>query len=239
METGEIKSAKRSVAADAGRPPLSYAEFLASEVNAAKRKGERTRLRLKAAAARLLGKVGYRDLRVSDIHEEADVSNALFYVYFKNKEEISQEVLDGFLAFLEGFPDGERPPATRFGSIRHGNLRYAQMFAANAGLMRCVFQFADEFPGFAAKWHAWNARWRERTTRAMQRKPDLALSAPGEIDAAVIALGSMIDGFLRMAFIEHEPSLAGTRYESDPEALADLLSKLWIRAVFAADPDEL
>lgn len=239
MNAAEVQMTQQRVGADAAHPPLSYAEYLSAQISLAKRKGERTRLRLKAAAARLLGQVGYRDLRVSDIHEEADVSNALFYVYFKNKEEISQEVLDGFLAFLEGFPDGNRPPASRFGSIRHGNLRYAQMFAANAGLMRCVFQFADEFPAFAAKWHAWNARWRDRTIRAMQRKPDIALAGPGELDAAVIALGAMIDAFLRMAFIEREPSLAGTRYESDPAALAELLSKLWIRALFAADPDDL
>lgn len=219
-------------------PLLSYAEFLASEISGAKRKGERTRLRLKAAAAKLLGEVGYRDLRVSDIHEEADVSNALFYVYFKNKEEVSQEVLVGFLAFLESFPDREYPSATRFGSIRHGNLRYAQMFHANAGLMRCVFQFSDEFPEFAAKWHAWNGRWRERTTRAMLRKRDIALKDAEEIAVAVTALGAMVDGLLRFAFIEHEPTLAKTRYESDSAALAELLSKLWIRALFALDPED-
>ena len=73
----------------------------------------------------------------------------------------------------------------------------------------------------------------------MQRKPDIVLAGPGELDAAVIALGAMVDAFLRMAFIEHEPSLAGTRYESDPAALAELLSKLWIRALFTGDPDDL
>ena len=218
--------------------PLSYAKHLEQQIDLAKRKGERTRLRLKAAAARLLGDGGYRDLRVSDIHEEANVSNALFYVYFKNKDEITEEVLKGYLAFLEGFPDRERPQVTRFGAIRHGNFRYAQMFQANAGLMRCVFQFTDEFPQFAATWHAWNAQWRERTTRSMLRRRDISMRDTVEIDAAVTALGSMVDAFLRLVFIEREPSIAGTRYESDPEALADLLTKLWVRALFAEDPTD-
>jgi AcrR family transcriptional regulator len=238
MTAAEAHTTKEQDSAAMVHPPLSYAEYLSAQIALAKRKGERTRLRLKAAAARLLGEVGYRDLRVSDIHEDADVSNALFYVYFKNKEEISQEVLDGFLAFLEGFPERERPPETRFASIAHGNLRYAQMFQANAGLMRCVFQFGDEFPDFAAKWHAWNAGWRERTTRALLRQRDIALKDRVEIDVAVTALGSMVDAFLRLAFIEKEPSIAGTRYAGDPAALADLLTKLWLRALFAPDPED-
>jgi TetR/AcrR family transcriptional repressor of nem operon len=238
MEAAQSQSVLEQKGAALAHPLLSYAESLSAQIALAKRKGERTRLRLKAAAARLLGEVGYRDLRVSDIHEDADVSNALFYVYFKNKEEISKEVLDGFLAFLEGFPERERPPETRFGSIAHGNLRYAQMFQANAGLMRCVFQFTDEFPEFAAKWHAWNARWRERTTRALLRQRDIALKDRVEIDVAVAALGSMVDALLRLAFIESEPTIAGTRYASNPAALAELLTKLWLRALFAPDPED-
>jgi len=219
--------------------PLSYGEYLTGGIELLKRKGERTRLRLKAAAARLLDRIGYHDLRVSDIHEEAEVSNALFYVYFKNKEVIAQEVLDGFLEFLEYFPNRDTSSASHEISIYLGNLRYVEMFKANPGLMRCVFQFADEFPEFATKWHAWNARWRARVTRAASRMPDIAFSDPQELDLAIAALGSMVDAFLRLAFIEQEPSIAGTRLGGDPIALANLLTRLWVRGLFATDVSAL
>ncbi len=215
--------------------PLSYSEYLESQVQGAGRKGERTRLSLKAAAARLLDRVGYRDVRVSDINEQANVSNALFYVYFKNKDVIAQEVLAGFLEFLESFRDRDEPAGSVEGAILHGNLRYAEMFKANAGLMRCVFQFSDEFPEFARLWHEWNARWRARVVRSVSRALDAAFEDQVELDFAVAALGAMVDAFLRMAFVEGEPMVAGTELGSSPERLAALLTRLWVRGIFARD----
>ena len=56
---------------------LAFAERLSAAAEApAKRKGERTRALLKAAAAQLLERGGYRALRVTDINEKAGVSNA-------------------------------------------------------------------------------------------------------------------------------------------------------------------
>ena len=216
--------------------PLSYGDYLERQIGEAKRKGERTRLTLVAAAARLLDHVGYRDLRVSDVNEAASVSNALFYVYFKNKDEISQEVLVGFLEFLGSFRERDEPAGSAEAAILHGNLRYAQMFKANAGLMRCVFQFADEFPEFASRWHAWNAGWRERVVRSVTRAPAAVFPDAEELDFAVAALGAMVDAFLRMAFVEREPTIAGTRVGSDPERLAQLLTRLWVRGLFVRDP---
>ena len=226
----------KKAGAAGGKPPLSYSDYLHRQIGEARRKGERTRLTLITAAARLLDKVGYRDLRVSDVNEGANVSNALFYVYFKNKDEISLEVLAGFLEFLESFRDRDEPAGSAEVAILHGNLRYAQMFKANAGLMRCVFQFSDEFPDFAKRWHEWNARWRDRVVRSISRATDAAFDKPEELDFAVAALGSMVDAFLRLAFVEQEPTITGMEFGSDPERLAELFTRLWVRSLFARDP---
>ena len=63
---------------------FNYARALTLELeeNPPKRKGERTRLRLKAAAARVLERIGYRDMRVSDICDEGGSALASFYFHF-------------------------------------------------------------------------------------------------------------------------------------------------------------
>lgn len=52
------------------------------------RKGRETRQRIMDAALELLKTCSYKDLNVSEIVSEADVSNATFYVYFKDVEEV-------------------------------------------------------------------------------------------------------------------------------------------------------
>jgi AcrR family transcriptional regulator len=52
------------------------------------RKGRDTRQRIMDAALELLKTYSYKDLNVSEIVSEADVSNATFYVYFTDVEEV-------------------------------------------------------------------------------------------------------------------------------------------------------
>lgn len=216
--------------------PLSYAEFLDAQLDdPAKRKGERTKDRLKAATVRLLGEVGYRDLRVTDINARAGVSNALFYVYFQNKEVISLEVMTDYLVYLETFR-ARAPIATSIEqSIYYGNLRYAEMFKANAGLMRCLFQLTDEFPPFAKIWHSWNERWCDRVLRSLERANDLKFKNADEVAFTVQALGSMVDASLRLAFVDKERGFGVPTVTADLETFALLMTRLWVRALFTRD----
>ena len=216
--------------------PLSFAEFLETRLDdPGKRKGERTRDRLKAATTRLLERAGYRDLRVTDINEEAGVSNALFYVYFQNKDVITREVLTDFLAYLETFRSRDSKSKSTEEGIYIGNLRYTQMFKANAGLMRCLFQFSDEFPDFALHWQAWNANWRDRVVRALNRAEELKQADPTDIMFSVAALGSMVDAYLRMAFIDKDSTLIGVMPEDDVDKVALRLTRLWVRGLFSRE----
>ncbi len=52
------------------------------------RKGRDTRKRVMDAALELLKTSSYKDLSVSEIASEAELSNATFYVYFKDVEEV-------------------------------------------------------------------------------------------------------------------------------------------------------
>ena len=52
------------------------------------RKGRETRQKVMDAALELLKTSSYKDLSVSEIASQADLSNATFYVYFKDVEEV-------------------------------------------------------------------------------------------------------------------------------------------------------
>lgn len=221
--------------------PLSFARQLRERAESGnKRKGERTRDRLTAAAARQLETVGYRDLRVTDINEEAGVSNALFYVYFKNKQEITHEVLEGFLKLLGTQQSPERPPSTSLAErLYRGNLDYCRCFIANPGLMRCLIQFGDEIPEFGRLWSDWNDRWIQRAMNALA-KDEPALNSTEELRLAISGLGLMVDGLLRQIFVEGHGVLRSSADSlgRNPEALALFLTRLWYRALYCRELDD-
>src|SRR4051794_12715521 len=89
---------KRRKRPSAGSPAV-FSQVLETRLREAPptRKGERTKARLKASAAKVLERTGYLDMRVSDVCDQADVGLATFYLYFENKAEITRAVLIDFL----------------------------------------------------------------------------------------------------------------------------------------------
>ncbi len=244
MTAGRRGSARR-----AGKLPaesLAFAQRLSTLAeDPAKRKGERTRALLKAAAAHLLEGGGYRDLRVTDINERAGVSNALFYVYFPNKEKITEEVMTEFLDVLFSRTARDAPPNSVEESIYYANLDYVRRFAANPGMMRCLLQFGDEIAEFEKLWRERNGRWIERSVKRLKREPDLKLKSVAEIWSASAALGMMMDGILRLIYVEREPTTREYMRAVAPDEprVALFLTRLWIRAIFAREmlwnPDDV
>lgn len=219
------------------RETESYTERLAAELksNPPRRKGERTRRRLQLAAARVLERNGFHGLRVGDITRAADASDGSFYIYFRDKKEITLSVLEDFLT---SSPLGtERGGARRggpFAAVRGANLLWIRHVRANAGLMRCVFQVSDEDTEFSRLVHATNRTWYERVARSVVRnQPDDAV----EPDAALFAawtLGGMTDELLRRIVVYPDPNLVGFLGETatDDEALATAVAVIWYRVLY-------
>jgi AcrR family transcriptional regulator len=202
-----------------------------------KRKGQRTRAALLAAAAELLEQVGYRDLRVTDINERARVSNALFYTYFENKEAICREVMAGFLRTLYEHDESDPKPRSTEESIYRANLQYVRRFAANPGLMRCLLQFGDEIKEFGSLWRESNRAWLQRVVARLSREPELRALSVGAIWTMVTALGTMVDGMLRLIYIDNDPATrkhAGT-LPQHPDRFALFLTRLWVRGLFGRE----
>jgi len=203
-----------------------------------RRKGERTRDALKASAARLLERAGYLELRVADISAGAGVSSALFYLYFSNRTQITYEILVDFLNIFGNALQTPAPARNRYEVIYWSTLAYTGRFAAQPGLMRCLLQFSDERPQFEQLWRRWNHRWLERIVGSLRERAPAAAFSEAQLHLEAAALGAMVDGFLRSLYVEHDPVVQRWAAEAAPglEQVAELLSRLWYRAIFGRAP---
>ncbi|MBO8163456.1 MAG: helix-turn-helix transcriptional regulator [Brevibacillus sp.] len=71
-------------------------------------RGEASRARLLAAAARHFASQGYHGTKVSQIVAAAGLTQAAFYLYFPSKEAIFQELIAGFRQKLKELADSGR-----------------------------------------------------------------------------------------------------------------------------------
>lgn len=198
----------------------------------ARRKGERTKQSLIWACAKLLNQIGYQELRVSDICEVARVSNAAFYIYFKNKVDITQLTLEGFsTAIFEAMLLGTPYEENNKKALYNSNLAWLKIARSNAGLMRCILQVSFVIPEFAKYYDDLNSNYimkvaRNIAKRANQPEPAALMQ--------VFALSSMTDEFTRRLLSEVDSpldSIVKQSHSSDTE-LAEFLSDLWFKAIY-------
>ena len=85
----------------------------AAPIGRRERKKRETHAALQRAAMKLFAQNGFRDTRISDIAEEADVSEATFFRYFASKEEVAlvklMSRIEGAMESLAERPTDESP----------------------------------------------------------------------------------------------------------------------------------
>lgn len=220
---------------------LRYSDFLDHQIKTApkKRKGERTRDRLQWAAACVLEDVGYRNMRISDICEIAEISPATLYLYYENKTELTEAVLTEFIQLVGRMAVSKGPFDDPFDAIHSSTKEMVEIFVANAGIMRCLIQLSEEVPSFAELWRTSNGRWYQRIAHSVSRRMGEE-DAPSEdiILFAVYAVGGMVDQFLRDLFVFRNPSLELLIRNVAPslDDLSELLSIMWYRGIYGCNP---
>lgn len=217
-------------------PMGRYAEYLHSEMQARRfaSKGERTRFRLKMAAAAALEQKGFQDLKVSDVCRIAHVALGTFYVYFPDKTAIASEVLLDFGDALYQQVQGIARGSTDFEAILLTNQFFLATYQRNAGLVRCLIQLEDQEPEFRARWRQRRLQWIRKIARSIERRAGQP-GVPQDICVQVAyALEGMVFQYLYDIFVRREPVLS--EIGGSPDHVANLLSVLWYRAVYREDP---
>jgi AcrR family transcriptional regulator len=215
---------------------VSYCERLAAAGRApGLRKGERTRLRLLAATADLLQTTFFHALRVTDICGRARVSQGTFYLYFSDRADIVTRLLTDFAATVFDTLDAASDRGDAYGAVHAPTLAYVHIFRANRGLLRCLTQLTEESNDFEAIYRGLNAGWNRRAARAIEARLGGRRKAAATALAMAYALSSMVDEFLINLYVREDPELAFLA--NDPEEAAAVLSRLWYRAVYLAEPE--
>jgi len=217
-------------------PIGKYTDYLASELEARSfaSKGERTRFRLKMAAAAALEQTGYQNLKVSDVCRLAHVALGTFYVYFPDKTAIASEVLLDFGDALYRQVQGIARGSSDFEAILLTNQFFLATYRRNAGLVRCLVQLEDQEPDFRARWRQRRLQWIQKIARSIERRSG-GPSVPGDTYVQIAyALEGMVFQYFYDIFVRREPVLS--QVGGSPEHVANLLYVLWYRAVYCENP---
>lgn len=212
--------------------------LLADAADPALRKVERTRLRLLAAVARQIhAGVAPGDLKVSAVTTSAGLAHGTFYRYFTDIRVATEALIEAFAVHvrdeLARARDGEAGSRRR---VRAATLVYARLFRDNAALMRCLIGTGDDATAFAGSYRDLNAVWNRRMAAAIARRRSGSGSAvtPESMLPVAYALGGMIDEFLAQIYLRRDPTLA--LLAGDDDAIADLLTDLWLRGAYGELP---
>ncbi len=204
-----------------------------------KRKSDRTRERLKLACAHILEERGIHDLKAGDVSAGAGLAEGSFYLYFTDKRDITRTVLGEFQAMYFSIAGNNgATSATAYESIRRSNLIWFAFARSNAGLFRCLYQFADEDPAFGVTVQQSNMHWHQRVLRSLPRLPDAAATSEPTLLLLIYLLGGMMDDLARKLIVYPDPQLIGVlaSVEADDAMLADVTSLVWLRLLRPLDP---
>lgn len=196
------------------------------------RSGERSRLRLLAAAARLLDRVHHRDLLVEQICQEAGVAKGTFYIYFKSKDEFLLDLATRYVAFEFQAHPRLSSKNSDFNNMRLWVTWYERTFAANVGIMKCLVQMGEQDPAMRNLWHQRNARLVDRSLSGwMKTRPG---SDPTLERMVIRTAGTMMDQSLFERYGVQTGQ--GVEVPEDPERIIDLHSVLMFRALYGRNP---
>ncbi len=209
-------------------PLMKFSEFLEAE-GEGKPKGQRTRLHIIAAASALLDDLEPSDLLVSKVCTAASISNGTFYIYFKDRHVLFQELLQIFISFLQdrmksaGYEEEDR--------IKAATAAYFHLFKMNRGLMRCLLHHHLVNQEVRTAFHQLNKEWIDTVVRA---KVDVAMKRgdvadPAELKRRAYALGGMVDQYLSNMFLSVDPDL--TAVSKEDELVIGTLTEIWRRGM--------
>lgn len=203
----------------------------------ATKRGEQAKAKFKRAAQRLLERMSYREMRLSDIVDAAGYNIATFYYYFKDKQSIVREVISDL------FPHDALVAEYRAHQIALGDLHAVilattrsqiRAFAQHPGLMRSIAQFADDEPELAEIVHRRDALWTELIADDIHtRFASRGVSRPFA-HAFAVMLNGAVKTFLTEIYVQKNAALnAHFRSEED---VADFIAAFWWRATFLENP---
>lgn len=209
--------------------PIRFAEKLNADLaDASLGKGERTRLRVLAAGAKLMNERPYDEIRMSDVAAEAGLSNGALYRYYEDKRDLTIAVFTEFVRFNQRALLRRSIPADPRRALQEAYAFHVELYAANVGLMAALRRLTVEIPEIGALVEAGYDEWSSQLAVVLKSLGIGDSSAgEGELAWTIRALSAMTSEFLFDLFSRKSPMLADLRER--PREAGDLLARIWTR----------
>ena len=187
-------------------------------------RGERTRLRLLAAARAVFERRGYHGAAVADIAKAAGVAHGTFYKYFESKDDVFRELTNQVVGAMFERSRLQAPAPDAVHRIVAANWRYIQAFRDDADFLAIVWQVVMVEPEYREFWLRVRQRWADTIERWVTREVE-AGTADVRLDPEVAAraLGLMMESVLQTWFV--------LGVDHDEHTALATLSQLWINAL--------
>lgn len=162
-------------------------------------KRERRQVLLRAARD-VFASRGYHDAKVEDICAAANVAKGTYYLYFKDKRAVLEELVDGLFARLGGAilrVDVERDVRAQ---IEHNIRAIVAVFLDDPALTRILLSYAAGLdPAFVKKIASFYEIARSKLRDALAEGQRLGIIAPGDAEFfATVALGALKEVLLEV-----------------------------------------
>ncbi len=198
-------------------------------------KGRETRARLLDSARELFGRLGYANVRITDITRGAGLSSGAFYRYFVDRRSLLLVLLEDVTEEAFGFAhypwDAQRPME----SVLQTTQRYFEFYERNRALLGVLVELSQADPEIREIWARSRRAFYARITHALQRGArDGVVRSDIDINVAAELLGSMTEFYAFQRF-----TLEGDALKPIPAATAAYtLSTLWASGIFVGTPAE-
>lgn len=191
------------------------------------RRGRDTRNKLLAAARDIFSRIGFMQVRVTDITGLAGVASGTFYTYFDSKEDIFREIAEDVLREMEHAakrdPDNvERDPGR---DLEYATRQYFLCCQRNARIARSIEELAGHDRAIGGARRAVVYRGVKRIERWILRLQQQGLCDPDiETWHTALALHAMNVTAAYDQFVHRDEPM-------DTEVLVKAVSRIWLRAV--------
>ena len=153
---------------------------------------EQRRTQVLEYAQRIFARKGFHDTNVADIIAEAGIARGTFYLYFENKRELFETLLDQALGDIETRILRVRrgpgqPPA--IAQVRANLQRVFEYMLAHSELLDILLHHASGFdPVLDEKLAQFSARLTADIERALSLGVDMGLVRPGNLSVAALCI---------------------------------------------------
>ncbi len=196
-------------------------------------RGIRSRAALLSAARQMFRQKGYSNTNITDITGEAGCAAGSFYTYFKNKEELLEQLAEDFktetLTRMSALNTRDTEP---YALTRELCAIYWHSCRDHSAELAAMFQAAMVDEHFKRRWQDIRADARKRITVSIisAEAKGLAKAPNPHPEIMASAIGSMMDYFCYIWLIEGGESNNSTL---DDEIAIDTMARVFYRSVYA------